>query len=157
MKKLLSSLIQSGTLATGLVCCGAHVLAQEPGFPPETSAPPPQPGPAGNHRGMMDPAQQLTEMTRRYDLSTDQQNQLKPILMDQQRRMRLLRLDSSLSPDEKKAKMLNILSNFISKTEVILNDDQKKQFEKDYQSMRERLQQRSQGGGPGGGGSPPQQ
>ena len=156
MKKLLSSLIQSGALATGLVCCGAHVLAQEPGFPPETSAPPPQPGPAGNHRGMMDPAQQLTEMTRRYDLSTDQQNQLKPILMDQQRRMRLLRLDSSLSPDEKKAKMLNILSDFISKTEVILNDDQKKQFEKDYQSMRERLQQRSQGSGPGGGGSPPQ-
>jgi hypothetical protein len=106
---------------------------------------------------MMDPAQQLTEMTRRYDLSTDQQNQLKPILMDQQRRMRLLRLDSSLSPDEKKAKMLNILSDFISKTEVILNDDQKKQFEKDYQSMRERLQQRGQGGGPVGGGSPPQQ
>jgi periplasmic protein CpxP/Spy len=96
-------------------------------------------------------------MTRRYDLSTDQQNQLKPILMDQQRRMRLLRLDSSLSPDEKKAKMLNILSDFISKTEVILNDDQKKQFEQDHQSMQERTQQRGQGGGPGGGGPPPQQ
>lgn len=156
MKKLLSSLIQSGALATGLVCCGAHVLAQEPGFPPETSAPPPQPGPAGNHRGMMDPAQQLAEMTRRYDLSTDQQNQLKPILMDRQRRMRLLRLDSSLSPDEKKAKLLNILSDFISNIEAILNDDQKKQFEKDYQSMRERLQHPGQGGGAGGGGSPPQ-
>ena len=157
MKKLLSSLIQSGALATGLMCCGTHVLAQEPGFPPETSAPPPQPGPAGNHRGMMDPAQQLTEMTRRYDLSTDQQNQLKPILMDQQRRMRLLRLDSSLSPDEKKAKMLNILSDFNSKIEAILNDDQKKQFEQDHQSMQERMQQRGQGGGPGGGGPPPQQ
>ena len=100
MKKLLSFLIQSGALATVLVC-GTHVFAQEPGFPPETSAPPPQPGPAWNHRGMMDPAQQLAEMTRRYNLSTDQQNQVKPILMDQQRRMRLLRLDSSLSPDEK--------------------------------------------------------
>jgi hypothetical protein len=105
---------------------------------------------------MMDPAQQLAEMTRRYDLSTDQQNQLKPILMDRQRRMRLLRLDSSLSPDEKKAKLLNILSDFISNIEAILNDDQKKQFEKDYQSMRERLQHPGQGGGPGGGGSPPQ-
>ena len=138
MKKLLSSLIQSGALATGLVCCGAHVLAQEPGFPPETSAPPPQPGPAGNHRGMMDPAQQLTEMTRRYDLSTDQQDQLKLILMDQQRRMRLLRLDSSLSPDEKKAKMLNILSDFISKTEVILNDDQKKRSEEHTSELQSR-------------------
>ena len=153
MKKLLSSLIQSGALATGLVCCGTHVLAQEPGFPPETSAPPPQPGPAWNHRGMMDPAQQLAEMTRRYNLSTDQQNQVKPILMDQQRRMRLLRLDSSLSHDERKAKMLSILSDFNSKIEAILNDDQKKQFEQDHQSM----QQRGQGGGPGGGGPPPQQ
>ena len=157
MKKLFCSLIQSSALATGLVCCGAHVLAQEPGFPPETSAPPPQPGPGGNHRGMMDPAQQLTEMTRRYDLSTDQQDQLKLILMNQQRRMRLLRQDSSLSPDERKARMVSILSDFISKTDAILNDDQKKQFEKDYPSMRERLQQRSQGGSPGGGGSPPQQ
>jgi hypothetical protein len=34
MKKLLSFLIQSGALATGLVC-GTHVFAQEPGFPPE--------------------------------------------------------------------------------------------------------------------------
>jgi periplasmic protein CpxP/Spy len=154
MKKLLSSLIQSGVLATGLVCCGTHVLAQEPGFPPETSAPPPQQGPAWGHRGMMDPAQQLAAMTTRYNLSTDQQNQVKPLLVDQQRRMRLLRLDSSLSPDEKKAKMLSILRDFNSKIEAILNDDQKKQFEQDHQ---ERRQQRGQGGGPGGGGPPPQQ
>jgi hypothetical protein len=154
MKKLLSSLIQSGALAAGLVC-GTHVLAQEPGFPPETSAPPPQQGPAWNHRGMMDPARQLAGMTQRYNLSTDQQNQVKPILMDQQRRMRLL--GSSLSPDEKKAKLLSILSDSNSKIEAILNDDQKKQFEQDHQSVQERTQQRGQGGGPGGGGPPPQQ
>jgi periplasmic protein CpxP/Spy len=157
MKKLLSSLIQSGALATGLVC-GTHVFAQEPGFPPETSAPPPQQGPAWGHRGMMDPAQQLAGMTKRYNLSTDQQNQVKPILMDQQQRMQLLRLDSSLSPDEKKAKMQSIRSDSNSKIEAILNDDQKKQFEQDHQSMQERMQQRGQGGGPGGGGPlPPQQ
>jgi hypothetical protein len=157
MKKLLSSLIQSGALATGLLCCGTHVLAQEPGFPPETSAPPPQPGPAWSHRGMMDPAQQLAGMTTRYTLTTDQQNQVKPILMDQQRRMRLLRLDSSLSPDEKKAKMLSILNDINSKIEAILNDDQRKQFEQDHPSMQQRMQQPGQGGGPGGGGPPPQQ
>ena len=153
MKKLLGSLIQSGVLATGLLC-GTHMLAQEPGFPPETSAPPPQQGLAGDHR---DPAQQLAGMTRRYNLSTDQQNQVKPILMDQQRRIQLLRRDSSLSPDEKKAKLQSILSDFNSKIEAILNDDQKKQFEQDHQSMQERMQQRGQGGGPGGGGPPPQQ
>lgn len=92
-----------------------------------------------------------------YNLSTDQQNQVKPILMDQQQRMQLLRLDSSLSPEEKKAKMQSIRSDSNAKIEAILNDDQKKQFEQDHQSMQERTQQRPQGGGPGGGGPPPQQ
>ena len=106
---------------------------------------------------MMDPAQQLAGMTKRYNLSADQQNQVKPVLMDQQQRMQSLRLDSSLSPDEKKAKMQSIRSESNSKIEGILNEDQKKQFEQDRQSMLERTQQRPQGGGPGGGGPPPQQ
>ena len=96
-------------------------------------------------------------MTRRYNLSADQQNQIKPILMDQQQRMQSLRQDSSLSPEEKKAKMQSIRSDSNSKIEAILNDDQKKQFEQDHQSMQERTQQRPQGGGPDGGGPRPQQ
>ena len=54
--------------------------------------------------------------------------------------------------DEKKAKMQSIRSDVNSKIEAILNDDQKKQFEQDHQSMQERMQQR----GPGGGGPSPQ-
>jgi periplasmic protein CpxP/Spy len=77
--------------------------------------------------------------------------------MDQQQRMQLLRLDSFLSPDEKKAKMQIIRSDSNSKIEAILDNNQKKQFEQDQQSMQERTQQRPQGGGPGGGGPPPQQ
>ena len=72
MKKPFSFRLQSAVLAVCLAG-GAHVFAQEPGAAPETAAPPP-------HRGMMDPAQQLEGMTKRYNLSTDQQTQLKPIL-----------------------------------------------------------------------------
>jgi periplasmic protein CpxP/Spy len=159
MKKLSTCLIQSSVLAAGLVC-SAHVLAQqpkEPGFPPETSAPPPEQGPGGGHRGMMDPAQQLAEMTKRYNLSADQQNQVKPILADQQQQMQLLRSDSSLSPDEKKTKMQSIRSDSNTKIKAILNDDQKKQFEQDHQSTQEHMQQGRRGGGPDVGGPPPQQ
>jgi protein CpxP len=157
MKKWSTCLIRSGVLAAGLVC-SAHVFAQqsdEPVFPPETAAPPPEQGPDGVHRGMMDPAQQLARMTRRYNLSADQQNQIKPILINQQRRLLLLRLDTSLSPDEKKAKLQSILSDSNSKIEGILNDDQKKLFQQDRQSMKEDTQ-RPLGGGPAGGGPPPQ-
>jgi protein CpxP len=106
---------------------------------------------------MMDPAQQLAGMTKRYNLSADQQNHVKPILVDQQQQMLLLHLDSSLSLDEKKAKMRNIRSDSDNKIAAILNDDQKKKFEQDHQIRQDRMQQRGQDGGPGGSGPPPQQ
>jgi periplasmic protein CpxP/Spy len=152
MKKSFSFRIQSAVLAVCLAG-GAHVFAQEAGGAPETPAPPPQ----GGHRGMMDPAQQLDGMTKRYNLSADQQTQLKPILASQQQQMQALRGDSSLSRDDRMAKMMSIRGDTKTKIEAVLNDDQKKKFEADQQQMQERMQQRMQGGGPGGGGAPPQQ
>jgi Spy/CpxP family protein refolding chaperone len=146
MKKPFSFRLQSAVLAVCLVG-GAHVFAQEPGAAPETPAPPP-------HRGMMDPAQQLEGMTKRYNLSPDQQTQLKPILASQQQQMQALRGDSSLSREDRMAKMQSIHADTKTKIEAVLNDDQKKQFEADQERMQ---QQRMQGGGPGGGGPPPQQ
>ena len=156
MKKLLCCLVHSGVLAAGLVY-GAQVLAQEPGFPPETSAPPPVQGPGGGHRGMMDPDQQLASMTKRYNLSADQQSQIKPILVFQQHQMQALRGNSLLSREDRMTKMQSVRNDSNAKIEAILNDDQKKQFEQDQQRMQERMQQRGQGGGPNGGGPPPQQ
>jgi protein CpxP len=147
MKKPFSLLLQSAVLAVGLVG-SAHVFAQEePRFPPDSPAPPPTAG----HRGTMDPAQQLEEMTKRYNLTADQQTQLKPILASQQQQMQALRGDSSLSREDRMAKMQSIRADTKTKIEAILNDDQKKQFEEDQQRMQERMQQRMQGSGPSGG------
>jgi protein CpxP len=140
--RILSLAILLATISMG----SAHVFAQkEPRFPPDTSAPPP----VGGYRGMMDPAQQLARMTKRYNLSADQQGQIEPILIDQQRQMLLLRQDPSLALDEKKAKMNGIHSDSNSKIEAVLNDDQKKQFEQDRRGMQQP--------GPGSGVPPPQQ
>jgi hypothetical protein len=147
MKKPFSLLLPSVVLAVGLVGY-AHVFAQqEPSFPPDTPAPPPTAG----HHGMMDPAQQLEEMTKRYNLTADQQTQLKPILASQQQQMQALRGDSALSREDRMAKMQSIRGDTKTKIEGILNDDQKKQFESDQQRMQEHMQQRMQGSGPGGG------
>jgi hypothetical protein len=156
MKKPLIWLVLSGVLAAGLVR-GAQVFAQEPGFPPETSAPPPVQGAGVSHRGRMDPDQQLVSMTKRYNLSADQQSQIKPILVSQQHQMEALRGNSLLSREDRMAKMQSVRSDSNTKIEAILNDDQKKQFEQDQQHMQERMQQRGQGGGPGGDGPPSQQ
>ena len=101
---------------------------------------------------MMDPAQQLEGMTKRYNLSADQQTQLKPILASQQQQMQALRGDSSLSREDRMTKMQSIHADTKTKIEAVLNPDQKKQFEEDQQKMQERMQQRMQGGG-----GPPQQ
>ena|ERR1035438_8807514 len=153
MNKLLCCVVQIGFLVASLACC-APAFAQEPGSPPETSAPPPKQGPSGGQHGTMDPDEQLARMTTRYSLTAEQQDQVKPILMDQQQRMQLLRLDSSLSPDEKKAKMQTIRSDSNAKIKAVLNDDQKKQFEQDQLRMQGRTQQQGQGAGSEGG-TPP--
>jgi protein CpxP len=147
MKNRLCFLL-SGVLAAGLVLCSAPTFAQDTG--PETSAPPPSQGAGGGHRGMMDPDQQLTRMTQRYNLSADQQSQIKPILASQQQQMQALHGDSSMSREDRMAKMQSIHSDSNTKIEAILNADQKKQFEQDQQRMQQRMQQRGQGGGPGG-------
>jgi hypothetical protein len=104
MNRILCSIVLSGLLVAGLVW-GAQSFAQEPGFPPETPAPPPKQGPSGAHHGMMDPDEQLARMTTRYSLTTEQQDQVKPILVSQQHQMQALREDTSLSHKDRMAKM----------------------------------------------------
>jgi hypothetical protein len=101
-------------------------------------------------RQQMDPDQQVARMTKRYNLSADQQAQIKPILANQQQQMQALRGDSSLSRDDRMAKMKGIREDSSTKIQAILNDTQKKQYAEDQQRMQERMQER-------GGGAPPAQ
>jgi protein CpxP len=153
MNKVLCCLAQSGVLVAGLVC-GAQAFAQEPGSPPETSAPPPKPGPSGANHGMMDPDEQLARMTTRYSLTAEQQDQVKPILVSQQHQMQGLRQDTTLSREDRMAKMQTIRTDSNAKIKAVLNDDQKKQFDQDQLWMQRRMQQQGQGADTNGG-TPP--
>jgi protein CpxP len=157
MNRVLCSILQSGLLVSCLVSClgcGAQAFAQEPGFPPETSAPPPKQGLSGSHRGMLDPDEQLARLTTRYSLTAEQQDQVKPILVTQQHQIQGLRQDTALSREDRIAKMQTIRSESDAKVKAVLNDDQKKQFEQDQLRMQRRLQQQGQGAGSQGG-TPP--
>jgi periplasmic protein CpxP/Spy len=153
MNKVLCCVAQIGVLVAGLVC-GAPAFAQEPGFPPETSAPPPKQRPSGGHHGMMDPDEQLARMTTRYNLTAEQQDQVKPILVSQQHQIQGLREDMALTREDRMAKMQTVRSDSDAKIKAVLNDDQKKQFEQDQLRMQGRMQQQGQGGGSKGG-TPP--
>jgi protein CpxP len=152
MNKVLCCVAQIGALVAALMC-GAPASAQEPGFPPETTAPPPKQGPSGGHHGMMDPDEQLARMTTRYSLTTEQQRQIRPILVSQQHQIKEWREDTALSREDRTAKMQTIRSDSNAKIKAVLNDDQKKHFEQD--ELRMQGVQQGQGGGPNGG-TPPQ-
>jgi DNA replication protein DnaC len=103
---------------------------------------------------MMDPDEQLARMTTRYSLTTEQQDQVKPILVSQQHQVQGLRQDTTLSREDRMAKMQTIRTDSNAKIKAVLNDDQKKQFEQDQLRMQRRMQQQGQGADPRGG-TPP--
>lgn len=145
MKNQLCRITLSGLLATGLALGPAAAFAQQGS--PDASAQ--QPGPGHMGRQPMTPDEQVARMTKRYDLSADQQTQIKPIIADTQQQMMALRQDSSMSRDDKMAKMQSIREGANTKISAILNDSQKQKFAEDQQRMQERMQQRG-GGAPGG-------
>jgi Spy/CpxP family protein refolding chaperone len=135
----------SGLLATGLTLSASTLFAQDAAPAPDAAAQ----GPGGGYgrgggRQPMDPDQQVARMTRRYNLSADQQAQIKPILANQQQQMMALRGDSSSSREDRMAKMKTIREDSSTKIQAILNDTQKQKFAEDQQKMQERMQQRMQ-------------
>jgi periplasmic protein CpxP/Spy len=152
MKKQLCRIALSGLLATGFALGTAAAFAQQDSPAPDASAQ--QPGPGRMGRQQMTPDEQVERMTKRYNLSADQQTQIKPIVADAQQQMMALRQDSSMSREDKMSKMMSIREASSTKISAILNDTQKQQFAEDQQKMQQRMQQHG-GGAPAGG--PPAQ
>jgi len=135
---------------SGLLACTAVPAL----YAQDNSTPPPQQGQWGGHghgRGMMDPDRQLEHMTKQLDLTSDQQSQIKPILVDRQQKMQALFQNQSLSREDRHSQMMAIRQDTNSRIEGVLTDQQKQKFE----AMQERMQERRGGQAPGGDNGPP--
>lgn len=103
------------------------------------ATPLPQEAPAtAQNSHPFDPNQQLRRLTKRLNLTVEQQNQLLPILTDRQQQIAALRSDSSLSTQDRRAKARALRGESDSKIKAVLNDSQKQQ----YQQMRQHRRQR---------------
>jgi protein CpxP len=143
MKNQLSRLALSGLLATGLTLCSAAAFAQQNNATPDASTQQPGNGQGqGGHRHM-NPDEQVAHMTKRYSLTSDQQAQIKPILANQQQQMQALRQDTTLSREDKMAKIKSIREDSSTKIQGLLNDSQKQKFAQDQQRRQERMQEHS--------------
>lgn len=133
MKKFLSHALVLGILLTG----AAAAYAQAPGA---------QGGGQWGHGQPPTVDQRLQRMTQQLNLTEDQQQKIKPILENESTQMQSLRADTSLSQDDRMAKMKQIRENTVSQINPLLNADQQKQYTEMMSHM---------GRGHGGPGTPP--
>jgi protein CpxP len=149
MQPKLLTLALGGLLTLGSTCA---VLAQDTPPPPpdQNQAGPPAQG--MGRRGMrMDPDRQLERLTRELNLTTDQQAQIKPLLVERQQKMQALFQDQSAAPEDRRTQGRTIMEGTNNSIKAVLNDDQKQKFE----AMQERMRRNRPDGGPGGAAPPP--
>ncbi len=94
---------------------------------------------AGRHEA--DPNTQVQKLSKRLNLTGDQQNQLLPILTARQQQMQSIRSDSSLSPQDRHAKMRTVREDSESRIRALLTDSQRQTYDQMQQHMRERAKE----------------
>jgi protein CpxP len=113
MKQRVFSFILAGVCAAGL----ALAEPQQPQRSPE-------------HRMQM--------LSKRLNLTADQQAKLLPIMTDRQQQIRAIFQDSSLTKEDRMAKMKAVRKDSNAKIEALLTNDQRQNFEQLQQELRQR-------------------
>jgi Spy/CpxP family protein refolding chaperone len=110
-------------------------------------------GGGGGRRGPMSPDDRLKQMTKEFNLTSDQQTKIKPILVDSQKQMEDLRNNSNGDRQSMRGKMQQIQQDTNTKVRALLDEKQQAKFDKMEQEREDRMQNR-RGRGPGGPGGP---
>jgi Spy/CpxP family protein refolding chaperone len=109
----------------GMALAGSCVLAQAqgPGAPP-----PPQPG-APPHRSM-EALAELRMLTQQLNLTPEQRDKIRPIVTDEGEQLHDVRIDERMTPDQKRAKVLEIRETFSPKIAAELTPEQQEKWKK---------------------------
>jgi protein CpxP len=157
-----------------LAVCSAALTAPLAVLAQDTPPPPPPAqdggGPGGHHdhgdraAEMKDrETHQLEAMTKKLNLTADQQTQIKQVYADSDAKMAALFSDDSTPMKEKHPKMMAIMQDRQSAIRNVLTPEQQPKFDEMQAKMKEHMQDHKHGGGPGGPGGdnapppPPQQ
>lgn len=106
--------------ATALITCSS-ALAEDSTNAPDTASTNSFPQ-AGPHGKIHNPG--IERMAQVLNLSDSQRTQIEPLLMSEHQKIRELREDSSLSPDDKRAKMKEIREDTMAQLESVLTPEQ---------------------------------
>lgn len=152
--------MSTGVAVLGVaLCVPAAMLAQDTGTapaPPQQATSDQQPGQQPmRHHHPPSAQRQLSHLTKTLNLTSDQQQQMLPILQDQQKQMETIHNNTGLSQQERQQQMRAAITDTHQKLEALMTDTQKQQFE---QAKQQRHGHRHHGGtdaGDGAGAPPP--
>jgi Spy/CpxP family protein refolding chaperone len=148
---MMTMLCKPGMRAAMLAVCAA-ALSAAPAMAQDNSAPAAPPSqdhmgpPMGGRGGMQE--RQLEMLTKRLNLTPDQVTQVKAIDADTMKQSMAVRNDTSLSQDDKHAKMMDIHTASQAKIRALLTDDQKTKYDAMQAEMKARMQNHQGGGAP---------
>jgi Spy/CpxP family protein refolding chaperone len=119
--------------AAGLLVVGqtSHALQTAPAAQEHSAM-------GGHAMGAMTPESRLKMLTEKLDLTEDQQAKLKPILEGQSTQMKTLHDDTSLAPEDKRAKMKELHESSTEKINAVLTPDQQAKWKQLKQEMMEK-------------------
>jgi protein CpxP len=110
----------------------------------------------GRHHGPPDPAQRTAELTKKLNLTSDQQTKVLEALQSERSQMDSLRQDSSLSQQDRRTKMMDIHQATDAQIRGVLDSNQQKKWDQ-IQARREQRMQNRHSGPPDSGSAPPPQ
>jgi periplasmic protein CpxP/Spy len=117
-------------LAASLISIASFAAAQD-----SQSAPPPPandqqgPPPGGRHHGPPDPAEHAQMLAKHLKLSADQQSKAQAIFETERTQMEGLRSDTTLSREDRRAKMMDIHKSSSAQVRALLDPGQQKKFD----------------------------
>jgi periplasmic protein CpxP/Spy len=140
-------------MLAGLVYAVTPAFAQDAGGNDQQTAPSAAPAEHGPGHGHMDPAKHAAMLGKKLNLSSDQQSKVEQIFTSEQSQMESLRSDTSVAPQDRRSKMMDIRKSSNDQVRSLLNSDQQKKWD-EMQSRREERMQAHHPGGQGAEGSP---
>jgi len=143
-------------LAVGLIAAAVpFAAAQSSNDSPPSNQQPAQAN-GGWHHGPPDPAERTKELTKHLNLTPDQQTKVQDILQSQHSQMETLHQDSSLSQQDRHAKMMDIRKTSDTQIRALLDSTQQKKWD-EMQAKREQWGHNGHHGDAGDHQAPPPQ
>jgi protein CpxP len=137
--------------AAGLISIAAPFAGAQDSNSPQS---PPMQENGGRHHGPPDPAKRTAELTKHLNLTSDQQTKVLSALQAEHSQMESLHQDSSLSQEDRHAKMMDVRKSTDDQIRGLLDANQQKKWD-EMQTRHEGM--RNGHGGPPEGAAPPQQ